>query len=125
MPGLVGRDHDRRRNRRWRPLAPNFGTFALEQPQRAMSRHHLLMTLNTPTLNIAELASLRDVRLMLARRSGAVPNPRAGVGMTTESLARDGRGAALRDRSGHFQLSSRDVNSWRSPAYDTGGRSRR
>src|ERR1700729_1664620 len=34
-----------------------------------------------------------------ASRGGS--NHRAGVGMTTESLARDGRGGALRDRSGH------------------------
>jgi hypothetical protein len=34
-----------------------------------------------------------------ASRGGS--NHRAGVGMPTESLARDGRGAALRDRSGH------------------------
>jgi hypothetical protein len=37
-----------------------------------------------------------------ASRGGS--NHRAGVGMTTESLARDGRGAALRDRSGHSPI---------------------
>jgi hypothetical protein len=40
-----------------------------------------------------------------ASRGGS--NHRAGVGMTTESLARGGRSAALRDRSGHFSNLSR------------------
>jgi hypothetical protein len=42
-----------------------------------------------------------ELVLLLVQASRGGSNHRAGVGMTTESLARDGRGAALRDRSGH------------------------
>jgi hypothetical protein len=68
------------------------------------------------TLNIVELASLRGVRLKLARRPGAFESPLWRWHVTHESLASIGRGAVLREPLRSFlQLSSQGVNSWRSP----------
>ena len=87
--------------------SPNESSQPQRIGRRAATRRDVLR--NSPAAKGVQ--GVLAVGLRLAKRPGGGLNPRAGVGMTTESLARGGRSAVLREPLRPFSNPRGKVNS--------------